>query len=147
MRAHNAVLGDRPCDFEALSRTQDGGFHRPYGENRRRINFLSPTRDWGALSPAAATGLIGSRGGFSPRSRWARRTNGRNAAWCGRRRAGCRRSRSAIKRKDALARRAGDIVWLPEGCTLDYDMTGRRCAYFYALYPFDWAERNGMAEP
>jgi ethanolamine utilization protein EutQ len=43
--------------------------------------------------------------------------------------------------------RAGDIVWLPEGCTLDYDMTGRRCAYFYALYPFDWAARNGMAEP
>jgi ethanolamine utilization protein EutQ len=38
-------------------------------------------------------------------------------------------------------------VWLPEGCTLDYDMTGRRCAYFYALYPFDWAARNGMAEP
>lgn len=43
--------------------------------------------------------------------------------------------------------RAGDIVWLPEGCTLDYDITGRRCAYFYALYPFDWAARNGMAEP
>ena len=38
--------------------------------------------------------------------------------------------------------RAGDIVWLPEGCTLDYDMTGRRCAYFYALYPYDWAERK-----
>ena len=43
--------------------------------------------------------------------------------------------------------RAGDIVWLPEGCTLDYDMTGRRCAYFYALYPYDWARRSGMAEP
>lgn len=41
----------------------------------------------------------------------------------------------------------GDIIWLPEGCTLDYDMTGRRCAYFYALYPFDWARRNGMEEP
>jgi ethanolamine utilization protein EutQ (cupin superfamily) len=41
----------------------------------------------------------------------------------------------------------GDIVWLPEGCTLDYDITGRRCAYFYALYPFDWAKRNGMEEP
>jgi hypothetical protein len=26
-------------------------------------------------------------------------------------------------------------------------MTGRRCAYFYALYPFDWAKRHGMAEP
>jgi ethanolamine utilization protein EutQ (cupin superfamily) len=42
---------------------------------------------------------------------------------------------------------AGDIVWLPEGVTLDYDFTGRRCAYFYALYPFDWAARNGMKEP
>ena len=36
---------------------------------------------------------------------------------------------------------------LPEGVTLDYDMKGRRCEYFYALYPFDWAARNGMAEP
>ena len=42
---------------------------------------------------------------------------------------------------------AGDIIWLPEGVTLDYDMIGRRCAYFYALYPFDWAARNGMKEP
>src|SRR5687767_1052897 len=41
----------------------------------------------------------------------------------------------------------GDIVWLPEGTTLDYDMSGRRCAYFYALYPFDWAARNNMEEP
>lgn len=41
----------------------------------------------------------------------------------------------------------GDIVWLPEGVTLDYDMKGRRCEYFYALYPFDWAARNGMEEP
>ena len=41
----------------------------------------------------------------------------------------------------------GDIVWLPEGSTLDYDVTGRRCAYFYALYPFDWAARHGIAEP
>ena len=43
--------------------------------------------------------------------------------------------------------KAGDIVWLPEGVTLDYDMTGRKCSYFYALYPFDWAARNGMKEP
>jgi len=41
----------------------------------------------------------------------------------------------------------GDIVWLPEGVSLDYDITGRRCAYFYALYPFDWAARRGIAEP
>jgi ethanolamine utilization protein EutQ len=41
----------------------------------------------------------------------------------------------------------GDIIWLPEGVTLDYDMTGRRCEYFYALYPFDWAKRNNMEEP
>jgi ethanolamine utilization protein EutQ len=43
--------------------------------------------------------------------------------------------------------REGDIIWLPEGTTLDYDMIGRRCAYFYALYPFDWAARHGMKEP
>ncbi|MFN4141702.1 AraC family ligand binding domain-containing protein [Aestuariivirga sp.] len=41
----------------------------------------------------------------------------------------------------------GDIVWLPEGVTLDYDMKGRRCAYFYALFPIDWAKRNNMEEP
>ena len=41
----------------------------------------------------------------------------------------------------------GDIVWLPEGSMLDYDLTGRRCVYFYALYPHDWAARSGMAEP
>ena len=41
----------------------------------------------------------------------------------------------------------GDIVWLPDGITLDYDMTGRRCEYFYALYPIDWARRNNMEEP
>ena len=33
------------------------------------------------------------------------------------------------------------------GTTLDYDITGRKCSYFYALYPFDWAARNGMKEP
>jgi ethanolamine utilization protein EutQ (cupin superfamily) len=42
---------------------------------------------------------------------------------------------------------AGDIVWLPEGVTLDYDMTGRRCEYFYSLCPIDWAKRNNMEEP
>jgi len=41
----------------------------------------------------------------------------------------------------------GDIVWLPEGSVLDYDLTSRRCVYFYALYPHDWAARRGMAEP
>ena len=41
----------------------------------------------------------------------------------------------------------GDIVWLPEGVTLDYDMKGRRCVYFYALFPIDWAKRNNMEEP
>ena len=41
----------------------------------------------------------------------------------------------------------GDIVWLPEGVTLDYDMTGRRCEYFYSLCPIDWAKRNNMEEP
>jgi ethanolamine utilization protein EutQ len=41
----------------------------------------------------------------------------------------------------------GDIVWLPEGVTLDYDTTERRCEYFYVLYPIDWAKRNNMEEP
>lgn len=41
----------------------------------------------------------------------------------------------------------GDIIWLPEGATLDYDFRGRRCAYFYALHPVDWAARHGMKEP
>ena len=41
----------------------------------------------------------------------------------------------------------GDIIWLPEGVTLDYDMKGRRCEYFYTLYPIDWARRNNMEEP
>ena len=41
----------------------------------------------------------------------------------------------------------GDIVWLPAGTTLDYDASKGRCAYFYALYPVDWAARQGMKEP
>lgn len=41
----------------------------------------------------------------------------------------------------------GDIVWLPNGTTLEYDATGGRCAYFYALYPVDWAARQGIEEP
>jgi ethanolamine utilization protein EutQ (cupin superfamily) len=41
----------------------------------------------------------------------------------------------------------GDIVWLPEGVTLDYDTKGRRCTYFYALFPIDWAKKNNMEEP
>lgn len=43
--------------------------------------------------------------------------------------------------------RPGDIVWLSDGVTLDYDATGRKCEYFYALYPVDWAARNNMEEP
>ena len=34
----------------------------------------------------------------------------------------------------------GDIVWLPEGTHLKYVAEGR-VAYFYALYPVDWARR------
>jgi ethanolamine utilization protein EutQ len=41
----------------------------------------------------------------------------------------------------------GDIVWLPSGTTLDYDASGGRCAYFYALYPVDWAAQQGIEEP
>jgi ethanolamine utilization protein EutQ len=41
----------------------------------------------------------------------------------------------------------GDIVWLPNGTTLEYDASGTRCAYFYALYPVDWAARQGIKEP
>ena len=40
----------------------------------------------------------------------------------------------------------GDIVWLPKGTTLTYEAP-ERCAYFYALYPVDWAARQGIAEP
>ena len=41
---------------------------------------------------------------------------------------------------------AGDIVWLPEGTHLKY-ITQGRAAYFYAVYPVDWATRQGTAEP
>ena len=41
----------------------------------------------------------------------------------------------------------GDIVWLPTGTTLEYDASKGRCAYFYALYPVDWAARQGVKEP
>jgi ethanolamine utilization protein EutQ (cupin superfamily) len=41
----------------------------------------------------------------------------------------------------------GDIVWLPNGTTLDYDASKGRCAYFYTLYPVDWAARQGTKEP
>jgi ethanolamine utilization protein EutQ len=43
--------------------------------------------------------------------------------------------------------RPGDIVWLPNGTTLAYDASAGRCAYFYALYPVDWAARQGIKEP
>jgi ethanolamine utilization protein EutQ len=42
---------------------------------------------------------------------------------------------------------AGDIIWLPNGTTLDYDASAGRCAYFYALYPADWAAQQGVVEP
>lgn len=41
----------------------------------------------------------------------------------------------------------GDIVWLPDGTTLEYDASAGRCAYFYALHPVDWAARQGTKEP
>lgn len=41
----------------------------------------------------------------------------------------------------------GDVVWLPNGTTLNYDSSNGRCAYFYALYPVDWAKRQGIQEP
>lgn len=40
----------------------------------------------------------------------------------------------------------GDIVWLPAGTHLKYIAKGR-AAYFYALYPVDWAARQGTMEP
>ena len=40
----------------------------------------------------------------------------------------------------------GDIVWLPAGTTLKYVAQGR-AAYFYALYPVDWAARQGTVQP
>ena len=41
---------------------------------------------------------------------------------------------------------AGDIVWLPNGTTLIYDAP-EACEYFYALWPVDWAKRQGTVEP
>ena len=35
----------------------------------------------------------------------------------------------------------GDIVWLPQGTQLKY-IARERAAYFYALYPVDWARRQ-----
>lgn len=40
----------------------------------------------------------------------------------------------------------GDIVWLPAGTHLKYIAKGR-VAYFYALYPVDWAAQQGTVEP
>ena len=40
----------------------------------------------------------------------------------------------------------GDIVWLPAGTSLKY-IARKRVAYFYALYPVDWAARQGTEEP
>lgn len=40
----------------------------------------------------------------------------------------------------------GDIVWLPEGTHLKYVAT-TRAAFFYAVYPVDWAARQGTVEP
>jgi ethanolamine utilization protein EutQ len=41
---------------------------------------------------------------------------------------------------------AGDIAWLPMGTRLRY-IADSRAAYFYALYPVDWAARQGVVEP
>ena len=40
----------------------------------------------------------------------------------------------------------GDIVWLPRGTHLKY-IAKDRAGYFYALYPVDWAARQGTVEP
>ena len=40
----------------------------------------------------------------------------------------------------------GDIVWLPKGTHLKY-IAPSRAGYFYALYPVDWAARQGTVEP
>jgi ethanolamine utilization protein EutQ len=48
---------------------------------------------------------------------------------------------------DRFACGPGDIVWLPAGTTLIYHSSSGRCAYFYALYPVDWAARQGIREP
>ena len=40
----------------------------------------------------------------------------------------------------------GDIVWLPEGTALKY-IARERVGYFYALFPVDWARRQGTEEP
>ena len=40
----------------------------------------------------------------------------------------------------------GDIVWLPEGTHLRY-IAQEEAAYFYALFPVDWAARQGVEEP
>jgi ethanolamine utilization protein EutQ len=40
----------------------------------------------------------------------------------------------------------GDIVWLPEGTSLRY-IAAARTSYFYALFPVDWAARQGTVEP
>jgi ethanolamine utilization protein EutQ len=40
----------------------------------------------------------------------------------------------------------GDIVWLPAGTHLKY-IAKQRASYFYALYPVDWAARQGTVEP
>jgi ethanolamine utilization protein EutQ len=40
----------------------------------------------------------------------------------------------------------GDIVWLPAGTRLKY-IAREKAGYFYALYPVDWAKRQGTAEP
>jgi ethanolamine utilization protein EutQ len=40
----------------------------------------------------------------------------------------------------------GDIVWLPEGTSLRY-IARERVGYFYAVYPVDWARRQGTVEP
>lgn len=40
----------------------------------------------------------------------------------------------------------GDIVWLPSGTRLKY-MARERVGFFYAVWPVDWAARQGTREP
>jgi ethanolamine utilization protein EutQ len=39
-----------------------------------------------------------------------------------------------------------DIMWIPNGTTLVYEVPDV-CTYFYALFPVDWAKRQGVKEP
>lgn len=46
---------------------------------------------------------------------------------------------------DGVAREclAGDVIWLPEGTTLQYD--GDEAKVLFVIAPVDWRERHGIA--